>query len=117
MPAGELNLYIEQGATFRKTLTWKTGTPAALVNLTGYTARLQVRDKVTSDTALLSLTTENDGIILGGAAGTIALYVSAADTSAIAWKKGVYDLEMIAPNGDVRRLVAGSVEVSQEVTR
>ena len=46
MPAGELDLYIEQGATYRKTLTWKTGSPATPVDLTGYTARLQVRTKI-----------------------------------------------------------------------
>ena len=117
MPAGELDIYIEQGATFRKTLTWKTGSPAMPVDLTGYSARLQVRAKIDDAEPLLSLTTENGGITLGTTDGTIALYLSATDSAAIDWKKGLYDLELTAPNGDVTRLVAGSVEVSFEVTR
>ena len=117
MPAGELDIYIEQGATFRKTLTWKTGSPATPVDLTGYSARLQVRAKIDDAEPLLSLTTENGGLALGTTDGTIALYLSATATGALGWKKGVYDLEMIAPNTDVIRLVAGSVAVSREVTR
>lgn len=43
MAAEKLKLLIEQGATFRKTLTWKAGTPPVPVNLTGCTARMQMR--------------------------------------------------------------------------
>ena len=76
------------------------------------------RDDVPVDAEpLLSLTTENGGLALGTTDGTIALYLGATATGALSWKKGVYDLEMIAPNGDVIRLVAGAVSVSREVTR
>ena len=96
----------------------KTGSPAALVNLTGYTARMQIREELASAAVLLSLTTENGGITLGGALGTIDLFISAADTTAITWEGGVYDLELVAPSTDVTRLIdESSVTVSFEVTR
>lgn len=117
MAAAKLKLTIEQGATFRKTLTWKTGTPAVAVDLTGCTARMHIRTEIASPTPLVSLTTENGGIILGGAAGTIVLLITATATAAIAWEAGVYDLEIILANGDVRRLLYGPVAVSLEVTR
>lgn len=117
MAAFKVKLNIEQGATFRKRFTWKTGSPAVAVNLTGYTARMQIRETIDSATVLASLTTENGGIALGGAAGTIDLYISAVDTAAYTWVTGVYDIELIAPSGDVIRRVAGSVSVSPEVTR
>lgn len=117
MAASKLKLAIEQGATFRRRLTWKTGTPALPVNLTGYTARMQIRGELTDATVLLELTTENGGITLGGTAGTIDLYISAVATAGITWESGVYDLEMVASNSDVIRLVAGGVSVSPEVTR
>lgn len=113
----KLKLTIYQGATFRKRLTWKAGTPAVPVDLTGCTARMQVRAEVESPTALLTLTTENNRITLGGAAGTIELYVSDEDTGAIDWDGGAWDLEIIHPGGEVTRLAQGSVSVSPEVTR
>lgn len=117
MAASKLKLEINQGATFRQRLTWMTGTPATPVDLTGYTARMQVREEIAAAAVLVELTTENDGITLGGATGTVDLYISAVATAAFAWESGVYDIEMVAPNGDVKRLVAGSVAVSPEVTR
>lgn len=113
----KVKLFIDQGATFRKRLVWSTGTPAVPVDLTGYTARMQIRADIASPTVLHELTTENGGITLGGATGQIDLYISAAATAAFAWQAGVYDLELVAPNGDVTRLIEGTVQVSREVTR
>ena len=112
----KLKFTIYQGATFRKRLTWTapSGTP---VDLTGCTARMQVRSEVESPDALLELTTVNGGIVLGGALGTIDLYVSDEDTGAITWDGGVWDLEIVHPGGEVTRLAQGSVSVSPEVTR
>lgn len=110
-------LKIIQGATFNDVTTWQSGTPPVAVNLTGCTARMQVRAKIADSATLLSLTTENGGIELGGIAGTVAIKISATDTSAITWKGGVYDLEIVFADGTVRRLLSGGVSVSPEVTR
>lgn len=112
----KLKFTIYQGATFRKRLTWTApdGTP---IDLSGCTARMQVRAEVESPAVLLSLTTENGGLTLGGAAGTVELYVSDEDTGAITWESGAWDLEIVHPSGEVTRLAQGSVAVSPEVTR
>jgi hypothetical protein len=117
MPAGKLKLLIEQGATFRKLLTWKAGTPAVPVDLTDCAARMQIRADIDATAPLISLTTENGGITLGDDAGTIELYISDTDTADITWISGVYDLEVVLVNGDVRRLLYGTVAVTPEVTR
>lgn len=118
MAAFKLNLCIDQGATFTKLAMWKTGKkPGVPVDLTGCTARMQVRAKQDAPDVLVELTTENGGIVLGGAAGTIALRIEAAATAAYEWRSGVYDLEIIFADGTVRRLMYGSVSVSLEVTR
>lgn len=117
MAAAKLKLTIEQGATFRKTLTWKTGTPALPVDLTGCTARMQIRQEISSPTALVSLTSEAGDIVLGGALGTIEIIMTATATAALTWVEAVYDLEIVFASGDVTRLVYGPVAVSQEVTR
>lgn len=117
MAAAKLKLVIEQGATFRKTLTWSAGTPAVLVDLTGCTARMQIRSEIASPDILVDMTTENGGITLGGVAGTIVMYISPVDTAALSWTTGAYDLEIIFSSTDVRRLLYGPVTVSPEVTR
>lgn len=117
MAASKVKLAIEQGATFRKRFTWLTGTPAAPVDLTGFTARSQVRADVDAPAVLVEMNTENGGIVLGAGPGTIDLYIAADNTAVFTWESGVYDLELVAPGGDVTRLVAGPVSVSREVTR
>lgn len=115
----ELALEIDKGSTFRHTVTWKSGPTGSetLVDLTGATARMQIRSDVTNDTILHEMTTENDGITLGGALGTIELHISDTDSTLFAWTKGVYGLEIILSTGDVRRLLRGKVKAFDETTR
>lgn len=110
---GSYDFTIYQGATFSRVLTWKDDSDN-LINLTGYTARMQIRQRVGGD-VLTTLTTENGGITLGGAAGTITLTISATNTAAITMD-GVYDLEMVS-GSTVTRLLQGSVTLSKEVTK
>jgi hypothetical protein len=114
MAAGELNLTVEQGTTFSQTLTWKIDGTA--VNLTGYTARMQARDDVTSSATILSLT-QSAGLTLGGVAGTIIIALTATQTAALVAGNYVYDLELASSGGVVTRLVQGTLAVSAEVTR
>ena len=116
MSASIYHLNIEQGATFTRTITWKDSTGAP-VNLTGYTARMQIRERVESSTALVSLTSSS-GITLGGVAGTIVITITSTQTDSLPnMKKGVYDLELVSSGGVVTRLLQGEVVVSPQVTR
>lgn len=116
MSAGKRNIIIEKGATFQYNLIWKDSSDVP-IDLTGYTARMQVRKTFTTDETLLDLTTENGGITLGGALGTIAIVGDDTDTSAIDAKVGVYDIELVSPAGVVKRLLEGEVTIKPEVTR
>jgi len=87
------------------------------VDLTGYTARMQVRAKVTDTATVLDLTTANGGIVLGGTAGTIRILATAAQTAALTIASGFYDLELIDGTSAVRRLMEGAVTLSKEITR
>lgn len=84
-------------------------------DLTGYTARMAIKNKV-GGTVLLSLTTENDGIVINASAKTITLEITATATAALTWTSGTYDLELISPTGVVTSLMTGSVSVTKEVT-
>lgn len=85
------------------------------VDMGGFTARMSIKDKI-GGTELLSLTTANNGIIIDNTNKKITLSITATNTAALTWKKGVYDLELVSASGVVTALIAGSVTVSAEVT-
>lgn len=109
-------LTIYQGASFREHFTWtdENNTP---VNLTGYSACMQARPTPESAQTLLTLTTANGGIMLGAAAGTVLVQMSAAQTETLPTGGGHYDLELVAPDGAVTRLLMGRLYINQEITR
>lgn len=84
-------------------------------DLTGFTARMSVKDKV-GGTELIRLTTENSRIIIDTATSTIELLLDEATTALIEWTKGVYDLELVSASGVVTALLYGAVTVTKEVT-
>jgi hypothetical protein len=110
-----LDLLIPQGATFSRVIRWKADN--ANVNLTGYTARMQLRTSAEAITTLEDLTTENGGITLGGTAGTITLSLTATETAALPATRAVYDLELVSSGGVVTRLVEGVVTITRNITR
>lgn len=115
-----LTLSIYQGQTFNDVLTFEDEA-GALIDLTGKTARMQVRESIEAATTKLDLTTENGGIALGGALGTLTFLVDATDTSALSdtyeVEQWVYDLEFIDPDTTVTRVIQGTLVVYPEVTR
>ena len=113
MIPGKLNLTCPQGSTFSKSLTYKLDDDP--VNLTGYDARLQVREFFYSPDPVLSLTNAS-GITLGASAGTISVLIDAATTASLIPGDYVYDLELVA-GGTVTRLIEGKFVVTPEVTR
>lgn len=115
MSAGVYDITIEQGATFQMDLTWKdnTGNP---INLSGYSARMQIRTSYDAEDTLVSLTSGGGDITLGGALGTIAITIAASVTQNLQIDEAVYDLELV--NGlTVTRLIQGTALISREVTR
>lgn len=126
MAATTKDLYLEQGATFSFSFTWTTGVedpanpgsylPGTPYDLTGWTGRMQVRPTVDSDTKSVDATTENNMIILG-ADGTVQVHLPDTETDKVTYKKGVYDLELVDPTGQVIRLLQGKVICSLNVTR
>lgn len=88
----------------------------APVDLSAYTARLQIRRTPATTTTLLSLTSASGAIVLG-ADGSVAVTITPVLTAALSFTSAVYDLELISPTDDVTRLVEGTVTLSKEVTR
>lgn len=112
--AGRYDPVIEQGATWSRTATYRDSSKA-LVNLSGYTSRMQIRRAPGATDTLVSLT-DGQGITLGGAAGTIVMALTATQTAALPAGTWWYDLELVS-GATVIRLLEGRVTVSPNATR
>lgn len=115
MTAGVYNWILEQGATLVRSFIYHDSNDQ-VVNLTGATARLQIRPYVSSGQTLLELTTANGKLVIDGAAGKITMTITPADTDGIDFDTAVYDLEVVQ-GGSVTRLLEGTVYFSRQVTR
>jgi hypothetical protein len=110
------NITVTQGDTLSRVLTW-TNNAKVPNNLTGYTAKMQVRSSADSTTVVLELSTVNGYIVLGGTAGTITLTVPAANMSIVNAGQYVYDLELVSGGGQKTTIVEGNFKVKAQVTR
>jgi hypothetical protein len=110
---GTYNITCPQGATWDKTFTVSVGGTA--LNLTGYTAAMQVRESADSTATLVSLT-NGSGITLGGTAGTIGVTISSTASAAVDAGSYSYDLELNS-GSTITRLLEGSFNVTGNVTR
>lgn len=118
MPAGRYNFTIEQGASYRTKFIARDKLTKELLDLTGYSARMQARQSIGSPTALLDLDTgSKGGLEIVGPDAEVILVLTEAQTAAISVPEMVFDLELVAPDGWVMRLIKGKIKVDFEVTR
>ena len=89
------------------------------VELAGYQARMQIRDRI-GGTVLLELSSfaipGDPRIILDDVAKTITREIPASVTADLSWRRGVFDLEMVVGN-DVTKIESGAVTTQDEVTK
>lgn len=117
MAAGQVTLpVIEQGATYSHNIYWKSPSGVA-IDLTGATAKMQLRSSVDSPIVILELSSANGRITIDPLLGKISLNVSSTDTTLLPAGKYVYDLEVFFYGGTVIRLIEGKVTIKAEVTR
>lgn len=112
MAAGQLNILIEQGATFTRTLTIEQ-TAGVPLNLTGYTFSGKLKRNYTdaNAAATFGLTVAN------AAAGTVTWTLTSTQTAALIPQVHIYDIRMTAPStGAVTRILEGEAWVSASAT-
>jgi hypothetical protein len=122
MLAGIYNITCQQGSTFVRVI--RIEYPDAVdptiflpFDLTGYSARMQVRRTISSSTTMISLDTDDNGIEITSAEdGEITITMTDAQTAALT-SDGVYDLEIVSVDDFVTRILQGEFRLSLEVTR
>lgn len=108
-----LDICIEQGADKRCPLCFLDD--YSELDLTGFTARMEVRPSASSSKVLDLLTTENGRIEIAGS--DITLIWPHEVTELLPEGAWVYDLELVSAGGEVTRALGGRLLVSKEVTK
>jgi hypothetical protein len=108
--ATKANITIDQGTTFSTSINL-TDDNGDAINLTGYTARSQMRKHYTSSNS------QSFTVSLGEVSGIVSLGLTASQTANLVPGRYVYDVEVVSGANVVSRIIEGIVTVTPEVTR
>jgi hypothetical protein len=131
MASGKYSFIVEQGATTDFQIVYKDSDGVA-VDLSGYTAAMQLRDSKggstlyttltsslgdtytkTSGSAFLSLSGSN--LTTDQVSGSIGVYIGHGVTNDFSFNEAYYDIEIT--NGQIRtRLLEGAIKLTKQVT-
>ena len=112
MSAARYNLVIDQGSDFALDLA--ISEDGSIKDLTGFSARAQMRSTKSSSTVAATFTCT----VPDPTAGTVRIALGNSVSSGLTAGTYVYDLEIFtAGNASVTRLMEGDVTLTQEVTR
>lgn len=121
-----INLILKQGATYNKAVIYCNYDPnnpptfkGAPKDLTGYTAKMQVRSGPDDDAVLLELThvsTTSGQIILGGATGVVQISIPNSKVKTLTFAKAEYDLFLFY-TGVAIPLLEGEISLKRAITR
>jgi hypothetical protein len=109
------DILVDQGATLNRAFFLKDSAKRPL-DLSGYAARMHVREFKNSTSIIEILTTENSQIVLDELDGRVDILLTPAETEALEAKNYLYDLELESPEGDVTKIVSGKLTVRSEIT-
>jgi len=87
------------------------------IDLTGFTARMQIRSKIDDPIVIQELTSENAMINISNITKTITINIPATITAGYTFSTAVYSLEMVSSGGQVTPFCNGSITLVKEVTR
>jgi hypothetical protein len=104
----DTNMRIFRGKTLSFSIIWGGSTP---IDITGYSASLQARDRLGA--LMLDLSTSNGGIVIDGPNGTLTFAADPALTDQVI-TAGRYEVEMTNTAGDVYRVISGGISPIEE---
>ena len=112
----EYNFKVNQGADLTVPFLLLDETGGA-INLSGFTAAMQIRSRVFSKEAIDTLTSENGRLVIDENEGRITAKFPHSITETYPAQALVYDIEITSADNERTRIIQGKVIVSAEVTR
>jgi hypothetical protein len=113
--AVQKNFEVDQNTTFTFIVEYKDSNGNA-VNLTGSSAKLQVRDTKGGTKLAVSLTSPSGGIVIDAALGKLTIKMTPTQTSKLFYPKSEYDLMLTDSNFNKTKLLEGFITLSRSVT-
>lgn len=113
--AGQKNWEVDQNTTFTFTVEYKdnSGNP---IDITGASAKMQVRDTKGGSKLAFSLTSPAGGITIDGPNGKLTIKITPTQTNKLFYPKSSYDIMLTDSNLNKTKLLEGFMTLSRSVT-
>jgi hypothetical protein len=113
--AGQKNFEVDQNATFTFVVEYKDNNDVP-INLTGASAKMQVRDSKGGQKLAFSLTSPSGGITIDPALGKLTIKITPTQTNKLFYPKSEYDIMLTDSNANKIKLLEGYMTLSRSVT-
>lgn len=113
--AGQKNFEVDQNTTFTFTIEYKDNQDNP-IDITGSSAKLQVRDTKGGSKLAFTLTSPSGGITIDGPNGKLTVKMTPTQTNKLFYPKSSYDLMLVDSNSNKIKLIEGFLTLSRSVT-
>lgn len=113
--AGQKNFDVDQNATFSFVVEYKDDNGNA-IDLTGASAKMQIRDVKGGTKLAVTLTSPSGGIVINGPLGKLTVTLTPTQTNKLFYPKSVYDIMVVDTNANKIKLLEGFMTLNRSVT-
>lgn len=110
------NFEVDQNATFAFQVQYTEEDQVTPIDLTGATAKMQVRDTQGGSKLAFTLTSPSGGIVINGSTGHVYITMTPTQTNKLFYPKSAYDIMVITSAGNKIKLLEGFLTLSRSVT-
>lgn len=110
------NWEVDQNTTFKFQIQYTEDDEITPIDLTGASAKMQVRDTKGGSKLAFTLTSPNGGLFIDGPTGTVDITITPTQTNKLFYPKSSYDIMIVDSNGNKIKLLEGFMTLSRSVT-
>ena len=114
--AVQKNFEVDQNATFTFEVDYTQEDEVTPIDLTGASAKMQVRDTKGGSKLAFTLTSPAGGILIDEPNGKLTIKVTPTQTNKLFYPKSSYDLMLTDSNLNKIKLLEGFITLSRSVT-
>ncbi len=114
--AVQKNFEVDQNATFTFEVQYTEEDEVTPIDLTGASAKMQVRDTKGGSKLAFTLTSPSGGITIDGPNGKLTIKITPTQTNKMFYPKSAYDIMVVDSNSNKIKLLEGFMTLSRSVT-
>lgn len=114
--AVQKNFEVDQNATFTFEVDYTQEDEVTPIDLTGASAKMQVRDTKGGSKLAFTLTSPSGGITIDEPNGKLTIKITPTQTNKMFYPKSAYDIMLVDSNGNKIKLLEGFMTLSRSVT-